>query len=316
MGHIKRSLLLADKLSHTYKIVFIMKKYSDGVKFVTQKGFEVETIDIDDNNDASLIKFSDKYSPAKVIFDLYSNPYTTFFDYARKKQIQTIVFDILGKCCGSPDILINDSFIKEFTNYSQLSDKTKMYLGPSYFIMDNPPSIIPLKDSVRNVMITMGGSDPAGLTVKILKVMMNTVNYHTHVVLGPAFTEHKSIYNIAKNREFIKIYENPLNFLELLSSQDVVISAAGRTLCECAYLGRPVIVVPSIEHEAKISLEYARLTGSFDIGLWNEEVSPNKVISALNKYANSYTLREYVFNYSMGLIDGLALERIMTLLGT
>lgn len=315
MGHIKRSLLLANVLLDNYKVVFAMKNYQDGIDFVKKSGLEVEVIDADDDSDSSLINISEKHNPTKIIFDLYATPYTYFFEYARIRKIQTIVFDIIGKCAGVPDILINDSFVKEFTSYPHLISKTKIYLGPDYFLMDKPSEVVPINDVVNNVMITMGGSDPAGLTLKMLQgLLRNTLNYTLHVVLGPAFIGHREIYALVASNNSIKIYEDPVDFLKLLSCQDVVICAAGRTLYECAYFGRPVIVVPSIEHEAVISAEYARLTGSFNIGLWDESLSPIKLIKGLNKYNEDYSIRKAVYESSRALVDGHAMERIKALL--
>ncbi|MDD5005993.1 MAG: DUF354 domain-containing protein [Candidatus Omnitrophica bacterium] len=314
-GHIRRSLILANVLSSKYKIIFVMKNYPDGVDFVKNRGINVELIDINDDSDASLINLCAKYSPEKIIFDLYSNPYTDLLEYAHARQIQTIVFDILGKCAGCPDILINDSFVGDFTKYPHLINKTRLYLGTKYFIIAKPIKIIPIRHKVKDVMITMGGSDPAGLTLKIMRsVLKDSMDFTAHIILGPSFTGHKEVYDIVKSRRNIKVHKNPLNFLKLLSLQDVVITAAGRTLYECAYLGKPVIIVPSIDHEIVVSAEYAKLTGSFYVGHWDDVISPAKIIKALDYYKNNYSKREPIFKSSRNLVDGSGLKRILAII--
>jgi spore coat polysaccharide biosynthesis predicted glycosyltransferase SpsG len=198
--------------------------------------------------------------------------------------------------------------------YPHLLRQAKIYLGPEYFLMAELPEVMPIRQKVYDVMITMGGSDPAGLTKRVLRTTtQNPPSYTINVVLGPFFAEHKQIYEFAGSCGLVKIYENPDNFLELLSRQDIVISAAGRTLYECAYLGRPVIVVPSIEHESIISAEFARITGSFDVGLWDELMSPAKINNALNTYILNPSLRQSVFDSSRELVDGHAMERVLSL---
>ncbi len=315
MGHIKRSLLLSSLLAEEYRIVYIMRNYQDGVAYVRKQRIEVETIDIDDDRDDLLIQLSEKYAPAKIIFDLRITPYIDIFDYARVNNIQTVVFDIIGKCAGSPDILINDSFVEEFTKYPHLNIQTKLALGPEYFLLEKQPDITPIKSTVQDLMITMGGSDPADLTVKVLSALMKqNIEYNINIVLGPSFTEHKKICGLVNNKSNIKIHQNPANFLELLSRQDIVVTAAGRTLYECAYLGRPVVIVPSIEHEAVTSAAYSRLTGSLNIGLWDETTSPIKIHNALSAYIDNYNLRASVFSTSRSLVDGQAVKRILPLL--
>lgn len=315
MGHVKRCLLLSRALTDKYKVVFIMKEYSDGVDFAKRQGVVVEPIGVDDNSDASLIGLCETYSPAKIIFDLPANTYSAFFEYAKTRKIQTIVFDIVGKCAGKPDILINDSFVKEFALYPHLDDKTRLYTGPDYFLMDAQPEFVPLRTNVKDIMVTQGGSDPTGLTIEVLRCIKSGDFQHTvNVVLGPLFTDHKAIHAVAGTDNHIRIYENPADFLQLLSRQDIVITAAGRTLYECACAGRPVIVTPSIEHEAVIAAEYARLTGCFNIGLWHAHESSSRLANALYAYSNSFSLRNSVSEGGRKFFDGKALERIISLI--
>lgn len=315
MGHIKRCLLLASALANKYKIVFIMKEYSDGVDFVKRQGIVVEPIGIDDDSDETLIRFCEAHFPEKIFFDLRSNTYRAFFEYAKARKIQTIVFDIVGKCSGKPDILINDSFVKELALYPHLDDKTRLYTGPNYFFMDVMPEFFPIKEDVRDIMVTQGGSDPTGLTINVLRcIKSSNFQYTINVVLGPLFTDRKALDDIIDNDSRIKIYENPADFLHLLSRQDIVITAAGRTLYECASAGRPVIVTPSIEHEAVIGAEYARLTGCFNIGPWHDSESPSMIVNALSAYRDSYSLRNYVSERGREIFDGNALQRIIALI--
>ena len=312
MGHIRRSMLLSDALADRYEVIFIMKNYSDGVAFVQNSGRQTEVIDVTDDDDETLISLCDRHAPQKVIFDLYANNYSLFFDYARSNRVKTIVFDIIGKCRGVPDVLINDSFVEEFTDYRQLSGRTALYTGPDYFLIDRPYSIPPIHTYVREIMVTMGGSDPAGLTGKILSslVKINAPDCTINVVLGPAFSAHGEIDDLARSHDCITVYKNPLDFLELLSRQDIVITAAGRTLYECAYFGRPVIIVPSIDHETITAKAYAERTGSFNIGLWNDATSPYAIIDRVNSYRD-YLFRKEIFNVSRKLIDGNGLKRVL-----
>lgn len=313
MGHLKRSLLLADALRERYHIVYLMKDYPDGVAFMQNHGYEVETIDLDDDSDETVIETCAKVNPDKVVFDLYACPYTGFFQYARERGISTIIFDILGKIVGVPDILINDSFVRAYTEYPHLEGRaTRQLLGPRFFLIEQSLKAIQVRESVNEVMITMGGSDPAGLTEKILATLLdNRPEYSINVVLGPAYTGAETIEKFIGHNPSVSLYRNPDNFLEILARQDIVLCTAGRTLYECAYLGRPVVIVPSIDHEAGTSHEYANLTGCIDTGLWNDSDSPGIILRALDKTAGEYSFRQRMFNKSVNLIDGKAIDRIL-----
>lgn len=316
LGHVKRSLVLASALSHAGKVLFIMKNYPDGVEYVKNSGFEVIPIEKENNSDETIIVICEKLKPTKLFFDLIKNPYTTIFDYCRDTKIQTVVLDSLGNFTRSPDFLINDTIVKSFAEYPAISNLTKLLIGPQYFIIDSNIHPVAPKPTVENILLTMGGSDPAGLTVKILRsIADHLTKYKLNVVLGPLFTEHEKVYEIAKAHGNIVVQQDPDNFIGLMSRQDVIITAGGRTLYECAYLGKPVLIIPSIEHEALMAAAYAKATGSLFLPVWEDAVSGHRVSEALNYYSNNYSIRKAIFQSSIKMVDGNGVERILGLSG-
>lgn len=315
-GHIKRALLLLDKLKEKYNVVFIMKDYPDGVGFVKKQGVAVSAISTDDNSDKTLIQLCEKYKPEKLIIDLSVCSYISLFEYTLSNNIKTIIFDVVGSFSANADILINDSFVREFTAYPEISSTTKKYIGPKYFIMEDTSVPIPPSKAISEIMVTMGGSDPAGLTVKIINSLPEVCGgYTVNVVLGPLFTEQEQIRQAVHSRAFIHVYNNPPDFIRLLCRQDLVITAAGRTLYESAFFGKPVITVPSIEHEAITSREYACLTGSIDIGLWHDKESPARLAKAIDTYQSDPGISGQVYEKSRSLVDGCGLRRVLEIIG-
>jgi spore coat polysaccharide biosynthesis predicted glycosyltransferase SpsG len=316
LGHVKRSLMLASRLKPSANILFVMKNYPDGVKYVNDNGFKVITLVQDDDSDQSLIKICDKIKPNKLLIDLIHNPYTSLFSYCRQNRIQTVVFDILGKFKGSPDIIINDTIVHNFAEYAGISNETRLCIGPQYFIIGSNINPIEPKQTIEQVLLTMGGSDPAGLTVKILRAIAgHSFTFKLNVVLGPLFTENKKVYEVIGDRPHIRVHENPENFLELLNEQDVIISAGGRTLYECAFLGKPVIIVPSIEHELATARAYAEVTGSQFLPGWEDIRSGEQLLAILDYYAGSYSIRKSIYEASRKMVDGDGMERILELIG-
>lgn len=314
LGHVKRSLMLASQLRSS-EIMFIMKNYPDGVNYVKNSGFRVIVIDQDDDSDQTVIEICEKNKPKKLLIDLIHNPYTSLFSYCRNNQIQTVVFDILGKLNGSPDIIINDTIVKNFAEYTGISKETQFCVGPQYFIIGNDIKPIEPRPTVEQVLLTMGGSDPAGLTVKILRAIAgHRLSYRLNVVLGPLFTDQPTVYAILENRPNILVHENPTNFIELLNEQDVIITAGGRTLYECAFLGKPVLVVPSIEHELATARAYVEATGSQFLPVWEDPGSGQQLLAIVDYYARNYSVRKSIYASSRKMIDGDGMKRILELI--
>lgn len=315
MGHTRRALLLAGKLKDRYDTVFIMKNYPDGIEFVRKNGFAVDIINAGDDTDETVIESCRRFNPEKLIVDLAVCPYSRLFAYAKAENIMSVVFDTTGKFCVNADILINDSFVKEFVEYPGISAATRKFLGPKYFIMEeNGPMVPPLK-KIADIMITFGGSDPAGLTAKIIRSLPEEFSgFKINVVLGPLFSGKDEVLQLAGSRNFIFVYDNPADFISLLSGQDIIITAAGRTLYECAFFGKTVITVPSIEHEAMTSREYAVLTGSLDIGRWEDNRSPLRLAEAFVICQSDFNIRQRIYEKSRQLVDGFGLKRVLEII--
>jgi UDP-2,4-diacetamido-2,4,6-trideoxy-beta-L-altropyranose hydrolase len=314
-GHIKRSTILASDLKDQFDILFVMKNYQDGTDLIRKHNFCVLTINVDDEYDETFIDICKNYSPIMVIFDLYHNPYSSFFKYARNNNIITIVFDILGRFTGSANAIINDSFVSTFISYPDNQAATKLYLGPKYFMLPKSPASSPLNNMVNNIMITMGGSDPAGLTVKIINSLKdNEYDFGINVILGPLFQDKESIYELIKQINVAKIIANPPDLMDIINNQDFVICSAGRTLYECAYLGRPIIIAPTIEHEEVTAAAYSQKTGCINIGIWDERLSPRRLREAVKEYANDLPMRQAISSAGKHIVDKFGNKRVLNII--
>jgi len=315
MGHLKRALIIAEQLKKNFDIFFVMKNYPDGVSYVKKQGWEKIILIPEHDTDEIFIEICKKYSPEKIICDLCSTPYTGLFRYTRSHNINTIVFDIKGEVLGSPDIIINDSFVPRFVSYLDKPKTTKVYAGPSYFLLYNPPKRNPIHRSVREITLTMGGSDPAGITLKVLNTCLPELkHYNLNVILGPVFKDQQDVFKLVQSHKNVRIFQDPPSFLSILSHSDVVITAAGRTLYECAYFGRPSIIVPTIEHEYVTAKKYAELSGSIGINCWHDTESSRKIIHALSYYSQNYPVRKIIYDKSRQIVDNKGLKRVLKII--
>lgn len=315
MGHVNRALITASCLKKTHNVIFVMKNYMDGVNYVKEQGFKVETIKVEDDGDSSLIKLSEKYSPSIVVFDLYKNYYNKFFLHASANKIRTVVFDVIGSCAGKPDAIINETFVPQYSKYNFDKSETELYIGPKYFLIKQPPKRIRIKNKIQNIIVTMGGSDPSNLTLKVVKSLKSSkINYNYNIVLGPLMddTNRQKIKKEVHGISNFMVYDAPKDLLKIIAKQDLVICSAGRTLYECAYLGRPTIITPSIDHEDITAQIYSNLTGNYNVGLWCNN-SGEKILKQIKRYEN-YKFRQNIYKLSSSLMDVGAREKIVKII--
>jgi UDP-2,4-diacetamido-2,4,6-trideoxy-beta-L-altropyranose hydrolase len=317
-GHLMRSLTVAKECLKGHKIIFIMKNYPEGVSYMREAGFTVWTIDDDDDTDETLIKLLKKYRPSQVILDLYTNPYKQFFHFAKAEKIKTVVFDSFGDLQAPPDVVINESLIAETLDYNITGLRSEFYTGPDYFLLpSDAPAPLSLNLDVGNIAITMGGSDPAGITERIVECLIaGDTSKRYKIILGPLFSKsaENKIRENTKNQSNFTVIKNPPSLLKELQDQDIVICAAGRTLYECAYLGRPTIVIPTIDHEEKAAAKYSKHTGCVVMRQWNS-LSAEELRESLLKY-EQYHIRKHISSEARVLVDGLASKRIQNIVQT
>ncbi len=137
-----------------------------------------------------------------------------------------------------PGIIINGSVGAENLPYKK-DDQHEYLLGLDYTPLRKAFWDIPDRknnDLIKNVLITIGGSDIRGITFQILNRLLSVFHdFHYHVVLG----YNNNHYNQRKCMEY-KINDNVNFYYELSADQmrdlmlkcDLAITAAGQTTYE------------------------------------------------------------------------------------
>jgi len=99
---------------------------------------------------------------------------------------------------------------------------------------------------VERVLVTMGGSDPSGATARVLAALP-AGELTVTVVLGPGFRADGALAAGLAAAERaghrLEVTYRPSDLPARMADCDLAISAAGGTLAELAYLGRPTIAI-------------------------------------------------------------------------
>ena len=126
---------------------------------------------------------------------------------------------------------------------------------------------------MKNIFLNQGGTDPYGLTLKILRAVKEIlIDQEVHVVLGGGMRKRhlreidRLVPDLGGNYRF---YYNvsPRQVYELMSASDLAISAAGNALYELAYLGVPTLVVSHHERHARVAGQFEKAGASIHAGI-------------------------------------------------
>ena len=164
------------------------------------------------------------------------------------------------------DLVINYDIIPEdmLPSYQAAYKRAgQTLLGASYtplrsqFQMEVPA----VRPSVKDILITTGGSDPYHFCLKLLSCFQERLSaliaepdFHLHVLIGK-----RLLLELAEELPFLKLHENVTDMAALMASCDLAISAAGTTLYELCAVGIPAVSYSFADNQLPSSLAFANV---------------------------------------------------------
>ena len=187
---------------------------------------------------------------------------------------------------------------------------------------------IPLKESVYkqrkknlikknsktlSVYLTMGGSDPGGITLKVLRsIDLLKKEFNCTILLGPEFLHLKELNAfLAKSKRKYDVQNGGYDISNKISKADIAIISFGVTAYEMSALGIPSIIVSLTDDHAKSASIFEQKGMSISLGNY-QNLKP-KIIkdSLLNLLEDKNRLEEMrLINFKT--VDGLGSERVAT----
>ena len=214
------------------------------------------------------------------------------------------------------DVLLNQNIGAEHLSYSADQDTT-LLLGTRYAILrsefrNRDPGTAHFPETATNLLVTLGGSDPDNVTLKVLQALaeLDVDGLQAKVVVGPA----------NRNRETLKQYGQAAELLdnpampELMAWADLAISAGGTTCWELAFMGVPCLVLTLAENQEGIAEGLTRAGAAVSCG-WARDVTVGRLREHLRELVLDRALREECARASQCLVDGLGVQRVIQTMG-
>ena len=322
MGHLARCSVIAKNLAPGNSL-FLIDNDPLAQACLERKGlpFRLSTGPAGERDKAEeLIGIAAGFDARTIILDRKDNT-LEFIGALKNAGLLVVDFEDRGPGRDLADILI-DPHIYPGTPESEYSGEAACGFGPRWAILDpeyrklrrragNPNSMVREKPAVSEITLACGGSDPAGLTAKILRLLdRRSEKFRIKLVSGPFAAGE---YPACRNHR-VKIFQAPSTLATLLFGSDLALVSGGITMLESLCLGVPTVVVPQHEEQyynaAKLtSLGALLLTpppddSTFRVGL---EV-------VLNEVFENAKLRASLSARGWETVDGGGLERFRELL--
>lgn len=252
MGHLVRCGSLVKELKEDFSVVFaaVNDEHFPFVKeFAEKAGAGAVAVDellyVGGYVKADLIIIDNPKTTAKLLTDIKN-------DY----EVCAVIDDNHILPFYDVDFVINQNIGAENRTYHARKD-TELLLGLEYLMLrdifaDAKP--IDISADVKNIVVTMGGSDYKNTTQKALELLSGYGEYVIHVVVGPAFQNKRQLESFAKSAANVILHYDPL-MPEVFSKCQAAVSACGSTVYELAAMGVPTVGIITAENQQSASIE-------------------------------------------------------------
>lgn len=269
MGHVMRSLALAEAFRKDGHNVYFYSKYSQGVERIQRQGFKaVGAQKWDKIRDVVGFEYGtpeELFADVKdivqyvqemqdvIVIDSY-NVSREFFLGLKQYTRVLVYIDDLNTFAYPVDIIINGTVSAPYMGYKKLQN-ARLLLGVKYNLLRSEFCNLPKKEidkEIKNVLITTGNSDPFHITEKILRIFIQEKRYdglNFHVIVGSGFETDIRIQQDIANCLSVYFYDKPDKMSKIMQKCDIAVAAGGSTLYELAACGVPALVFDYAENQ-------------------------------------------------------------------
>lgn len=311
VGHLSRCVELAKKLKKfNVSSHFLIKNNEYAIGLIRRAGFSFNVLTkINDEKELSLlIKLHNKIKFDCLFIDLKKNKNKKFFLKLRR-ICKTVVIDNTNRDSLYADLIIWPWVKEQYSKTIILKNSQKILVGTKYMMLGHIKKNRN-KNRLDAILISMGGSDKRGLTLKIIRSLKKTTTkFHADIVIGGLFTNAEKILTAVKDDKRFSIIKNNVGLIPIMSNYRIGIFTFGITTFEAFYVGLPSIVL-SHSNENHI---YAKKTTFYNcmqyLGNYRN-VNFNKLPQVVFDLMQNLALRKKYARNGQYLVDGKGSERV------
>ncbi len=212
-----------------------------------------------------------RFSPDIVLVDIDSRT-------ARRDELQRLAekhpvayFDYVGIEGFSPAIIFNRSLL--FNEKKKYAERigTQYYTGTGFFPLSAAQDCATRtarasRGPPRRFLVTMGGSDPRNLTLRIVQQLRQLrQSFAATIICGALYGQHDRLRRVLDDDARFRVLSPQQHLLPLMAANDVILCNSGRTAYEACAVGVPMILYPQNLPETMVAKEFHRLgAGSYE----------------------------------------------------
>jgi spore coat polysaccharide biosynthesis protein SpsF len=313
LGHVVRSLAVADELreQHGCGISFAMASGAPGMALVREKGFPVAAKPDGVAEEDWLEGVMQRQRPDLLLLDVRSGLSREKVGDWRRNGIVIATVDDPSERRLEADLAFYPP-VPQARGLDWSEFTGELYLGWEWVLLRKDfaataaaGETAPGGDAPAQVLVTMGGSDPAGMTLVALRALDQVQSdLAVTVVVGAAFSHDAELAElIGALRHPVSLRRNVTEMAALMRGADVCIASFGVTAYELAAVGVPSILLCLSEDHASSASALSAAGIAVNLGL-HQEVSAEDLAGSIRALLEDPERRRGISCEAKRLIDG------------
>jgi UDP-2,4-diacetamido-2,4,6-trideoxy-beta-L-altropyranose hydrolase len=212
------------------------------------------------------------------------------------------------------EIVLNQNPQARQRPYPDRGPSTRLLLGPEYVLLRREFAAWrgrkrEIHALARRVLVTLGGSDPDNVTLRVIEGLMAAPEFEAQIVVGGSNPHLDQLRDaMGGSRQGLRLVHNAGDMAELMAWADVAISAAGTAAWEMAFMGLPALLIVLADNQESIASALVDAGAALSMGPAGSP-SGEDIRNRLRGLASSHEALEKMSARGRVLIDGRGAER-------
>lgn len=317
-GHAYRCLALAEELREIHAVgsVFAMISGEISAELVRSQGYPVEMMPSNVSEEKWLLEMVHLRRPDVIIFDIRTGLSQEALTSLKNEASRIVVIDDDSDRRLAADIVFYPP-VPQALRLSWEKFSGKVYVGWEWVLLRRQFATIPIRESneIPKILVTMGGSDPAGFTLQALSALSQIpIPFETVVVIGPGFMHRERLTNfLEKNNLAVTVQENVSDMAGLMAQADLAVASFGVTAYELAASGVPAIFLCLTEDHAKSASAFVEAGVAVSLD-YHDGKDRSDILTEIEKLGTDRKQLDSMRKRTRLLVDGKGAERVAALI--
>lgn len=317
LGHLQRCLSLATALGLQGAVShFVIREDRAIYSWIAGRGFAVSEIPPNSapQTDLRLTLNCLERDKAQV---LVVDCRTVNHDYLwelRKAGHFVVCIDDLAELVFPSHLVVNGNIYAQELSYRSTTGDTRFLLGTDYVMLrpefwDVPPRVV--RDSVRRILLTLGGMDRHNLMSKLLGLLDDLPgDFGVTAIIGPFFENRREVEKVSRHSQHpLQLIYAPESVRDIMLEADLAVSGGGQTLYELARIGCPAVAL-QVAPDQQRQLRALVKAGVVHVGTHSSDSDLAEMRGAVLSLLTDRKARGVISAQGQQLVDGQGALRV------